>query len=205
MTSLEAGLEQLGLSLADSQTEQLLEHLAQLRKWNRAYNLVARGELAQLETRHLLDSLSIAPFIDKGPVLDVGTGAGFPGIPLAIAMPEVRFTLVDSAGKKVRFLNHVIRRLGLEHVAATHTRIENYSAGSEFSIITSRAYASLRHFAESVRHLARPDTRLLAMKGRQPAEELDDLPDWIGTPAVHHLDVPGLDAERHLVVMSRVN
>ena len=112
---------------------------------------------------------------------------------------------MDSAGKKVLFLNHVIRQLGLDNVVATHTRIESYSPATEFSIITSRAYASLRHFAESVRHLARPDTRLLAMKGRQPAEELDDLPDWIGTPVVHHLDVPGLDAERHLVVMSRVH
>jgi 16S rRNA (guanine527-N7)-methyltransferase len=201
---LKQGLDLLNLEVNDHQQDSLLTHLSLLRKWNRTYNLVAPGDLGHLLTRHLLDSLAIQPFLAAGSLLDVGAGAGFPGLPLAIINPDYGVCLVDSGGKKVRFLRHVARHLRLENVEAVHERIESFSPGHEFSTITSRAFASLRHFAESVRHLTRPNTRLLAMKGRWPAEELDDLPDWIGTPVVHRLDVPGLDAERHIVTMSPV-
>lgn len=199
--ALEAGLEALGLAPGALAEDRLLTHLEQLRRWGRTYNLVAPGEMDQLMTRHVLDALSIAPFVPPGPLLDVGTGAGFPGLPLAILDPERPVILLDSAGKKVRFLRHVIRELGLPRVEAVHERVENFSAPVEFSTITSRAFSSLADFVDKVRHLASPATRLLAMKGRSPDAELAALPDWVDTVSVDALSVPGLDSERHLVTL----
>ncbi len=153
-------------------------------------------------TRHLLDSLSIRPWVRSGSLLDVGSGAGFPGLPLAILDPGMPVTLLDSAGKKVRFLRHVVRSLGLANVELVHSRIERFSPAREFSNITSRAFSSLPAFAEAVRHVAGADTRLLAMKGKHPQQELDGLPDWVAVEAVHRIEVPGLGAERHVVLMS---
>ncbi len=199
---LESGLDVLGLAPADGEIDRLLGHLALIRKWSGAYNLVAPGELEHLVTRHTLDSLGILPHVGPGPLLDVGTGAGFPGMPLAIARPGQDHWLVDSAGKKIRFLANAARELGLDNVHATHGRVERFSPAVEFSTITSRAFSSLTLFAETVRHLAGPATRLLAMKGRLDPAELDALPDWArldGDPI--RLLVPGLGAERHLVIM----
>lgn len=198
----EAGLAKLGIEASPEQLDRLARYLKQLRKWNAAYNLVASGDLEHLYARHLLDSLSILPFLEKGPLLDLGSGAGLPGLPLAIMQADTHVTLLDSAGKKARFLRHVVRSLGLDRVEVVQQRIECFSPALEFSTITARAFSSLRVFAEAVRHVAGPDTRLLAMKGRYPTEELDDLPDWIAAAPVHRLEVPGLAAERHLVLMS---
>lgn len=198
---LDRGLEALGLSPDDPTRGRFLDYLEALRHWGKTYNLVAPGEMPVLLERHLFDSLSIARWCGPGPLLDVGTGAGFPGMPLAILEPGRRTVLVDSAGKKVRFLRHVIRALSLDQVQAVHGRIEEYAAAPGFSTITSRAFSSLRDFAENVRHLAGPDTRLLAMKGQVPGDELDDLPDGIVTEAVESVRVPGLEAQRHLVIL----
>ncbi len=199
--ALVAGLEQLGLAPDELVVDRLLAHLSLLRRWGRTYNLVAPGEMDHLLARHVLDSLAIASHVGEGPLLDVGTGAGFPGLPLAVLRPERPTVLLDSAGKKIRFLRQVIRELGLEHAEAVHERVERFSPAMEFSTITSRAFSSLAHFAESVRHLARPDTRLLAMKGKSPDEELADLPRAVRVLSVEPLDVPGLDAQRHLVIL----
>ena len=196
---LARGLAALAIDATEAQCTKWLQHLAELRRWNRTYNLVAPGELSQLLTRHLFDSLSLHPHVAPGTLLDVGTGAGFPGLPLAILRPDERTVLLDSAGKKVRFLRHVIRATGLDRVEAVHERIERFSGGGEFRTITSRAFSSLVHFAESVRHLAGPETRLLAMKGQVPEDELDALPAWAQVEAVTPLAVPGLEADRHLV------
>ncbi len=199
---LKEGLQTLNLEADQEQLGALLDYVSLLRHWNSAYNLVAAGDEGQLVNRHVLDSLSIQPLLKGESLLDVGTGAGFPGIPLAIMNPGMRFTLVDSSGKKVRFLRHVIRTLGLGNVDPVHSRIQRFSPGAEFSTITSRAFASLRRFAEDVRHLAGPETRLLAMKGRQPEGELEELPDWIEVIAMHRLEVPGPEAERRVVEMA---
>jgi len=198
----ESGLAKLGIDASPEQVERLAVYMKQLRKWNDAYNLVSRGDIDHLFHRHLLDSLAINPFVTPGELLDAGTGAGFPGLALAIVRPDVHVTLLDSAGKKFRFLRHVIRTLGLENAKAVHNRIEAFSPGAEFSTITSRAFGSLREFAECVRHLAGPETRLLAMKGKSPLKEMEDLPGWIATEPLQSLEVPGLDAERHLVIMT---
>jgi len=204
--SLRSGLAQLpGLALAAGQVAQLLAYLDLLERWNRAYNLTAVRDPGDMVTRHLLDSLAVLPWIPGGRLLDAGTGAGLPGVPLAIARPHLEVTLLDSAGKKIRFLEQVRRELGLRNVAPVQARLETYApeglASAPFDAIISRAFASLRAFAEAARHLAGA-ARLLAMKGRHPAAELAGLPAWLRVEAVERLAVPGLQEERHLVIMS---
>lgn len=198
---LERGAEALGVPLDAAALDRMATYLGELRRWNRTYNLVAPGELRRLVPRHVLDALAIHGDSGRGPLLDVGSGAGFPGLPLAILDPERPVVLIDSAGKKVRFLRHVIRALGLEAAEAVHGRVESFSPDRDFSTITARALGSLADFAALVRHLATPATRLLAMKGKFPDEELAALPPWVRAESVRALDVPGVDGERHLVTL----
>ena len=200
--TLEAGLRALNLQASEATRDAWLRHLDLLRQWGRTYNLVAPGEFDQLVTRHLLDSLSIHGRVGDGPLLDVGTGAGFPGLPLAILRPERPTVLIDSAGKKVRFLRHAIRELGLEQVEAVHGRVESFSPRVQFSTIVSRAFSALGDFAALTRHLVGPDTRLIAMKGQLRDQELADLPSWAHVEAVERLEVPGQLAERHQVTLT---
>lgn len=200
--SLRAGLAQLpGPALAAGQVAQLLAYLDLLARWNRAYNLTAVRDPAEMVTRHILDSLAVLPWVPGGRLLDAGTGAGLPGIPLAIARPELQVTLLDSAGKKIRFLNHVCRELRLGSAAPLQARLETYAPEAPFDAIVSRAFASLAAFAGAARHLAGA-APLLAMKGRYPEEELAALPDWVRLESVEALAVPGLQEQRHLVIMS---
>lgn len=179
----------------------LIAYLTELRRWSKAYNLTAILDPHEMVIRHVLDSLSIAPWV-HGRVLDVGTGAGLPGIPLAIMDPELDVTLLDSTAKKVRFLSHVARTLGLQNVEPVHARIEEYRSLAPFDTVVSRAFSQVKDLAGATRHLLGPRSRLLAMKGQRPDDELSGLPDWIGVEAVEKLAVPGLHAERHLVIMS---
>ena len=200
--SLRTGLAQLpGLRMDAGQVAQLLAYLDLLGRWNRTYNLTAIRDPAGMITRHLLDSLTILPWVSGSRMLDAGSGAGLPGVPLAIARPELDVTVLDSSGKKVRFLNHLRRELGLQNVQPVQARLEEYEPGSGFGTIVSRAFASLAAFARATRHLA-GNARLLAMKGRFPAAELDELPGWVTLHSVEKLEVPGLQEDRHLVIMS---
>jgi 16S rRNA (guanine527-N7)-methyltransferase len=200
--SLRAGLKTLGGLDADPALGQkMLEYLELLQRWNRTYNLTAVRDPAGMITRHLLDSLSILPWVSGRRLLDAGTGAGLPGVPLAIAQPGLDVTLLDSSGKKVRFLNHLRRELGLQNAHPVQARLEEYEPLYHFDVIVSRAFASLAAFVEAARHLAHA-ANLLAMKGRYPAAELDDLPDWVQLHSVEKLEVPGLQEDRHLVIMS---
>ena len=150
----------------------------------------------------MLDSLSVLPFIPAGRLLDVGAGAGLPGIPLAIARPSLDVTLVDSAGKKVRFMGHVRRELQLENIHPRHERVQSLEVGERFDAVISRAFSDLSVFAEAVRHLCGNGVRMLAMKGRHPDKELQALPRWVEVVSVEKLAVPGLHEQRHLVIMS---
>ena len=199
---LSAGMLALGMHPEKQALDSLLLFAEQLRKWNRSYNLVSSGDLAHLVPRHLLDSLSIHAHVPAGTLLDAGTGAGFPGLPLAICSPAIDCTLLDSAGKKIRFLRHIKRTLGLQNIYPEESRVQQFSNGNNFDTIVSRAFSSLREFSESVRHLAGTETQLLAMKGKHPEDELEDLPGWLNLSSVVQLEVPGLHAERHLVIMS---
>lgn len=199
---LESGLDRLGLVVPPGAVDKLLAYMALLKEWSGTYNLIAPRERDFLLTRHLLDSLSIAPWLQPGSLLDVGAGAGLPGLPLAIIKPELEVTLIDSAGKKIRFIRHVGRTLELTNIHPLHQRVQDLEAGTSFANITSRAFASLKEFAEAVRSCADASTRLLAMKGIYPEKELEELPAWVNVQSVEALTVPYLHAERHLVLMS---
>lgn len=200
---LRSGVSALQGVVADADLPRLVRYLELLAEWNVAYNLTAVRDPAAMVARHVLDSLVVVPYLGGERVLDVGTGAGLPGIPLAIACPQRRFTLLDSNGKKTRFVTHAALTLGLANVEVVKSRVEDYRPPAPFDTVISRAFAALADFAAAAgRHLA-PGGRLLAMKGAWPQDEMAALPaDW-RVSAVHPLAVPGLDAQRHLVVLER--
>ena len=200
---LERGTKKLSLALDAGQTTQLLDFLELVVKWNRTYNLTAVNSPADMVSRHLLDSLTLLPHIRGERVLDIGTGAGLPGIPLAIALPQTKFVLLDSAGKKVRFLNHVIRTLKLRNAVTVHSRIESFQPEVSPDTITARAVATLPGIINWCDHMMGPDTCLLAMKGRYPEQELLALPAGFMIDDVIMLAVPGESAERHLARVRR--
>ncbi len=199
---LEAGLKTLALDAPETVVDGLLSYMEELREWSGTYNLVAAGEGARLLQRHVLDSLSIVHFLQPGALLDIGTGAGLPGLPLAILDPCRPVTLIDSAGKKIRFIRHVGRTLQLTNIEPLQERIENLEKSRVFANITSRAFASLAKFVTAARPAADKKTLLLAMKGNYPHGELEALPDWVSVESVEVLAVPGLHVARHLVMMT---
>ena len=199
---LDTGLRALGLDPALA--EPLLAYLALLERWNATYNLTAIRDPRDMVAKHLLDSLAMQPFVRGLRTLaDLGTGPGLPGIPLAIATPGLQVTLVESNGKKARFLREAVRQLGLGNVQVAESRIEAFQPGTHFDAITARALATLPLILELGGHLPGPGGRLLAMKGVVPDEEIATLPAGWRLAAVHPLRVPGLDAERHLVEVAR--
>ena len=201
---LEQGIAALGLALPAEAVPRLLDYLALLERWNAAYNLTAIRDPAQMVSRHLLDSLAILPYVRGETLADLGTGPGLPGIPLAIAAPGRQVLLVDSNGKKVRFLREAIRALKLEGVRAVQSRVEEVQG--RFDCITARAFASLADMLAWGGHLLAPDGLWLAMKGKTPEEELAEVPAAFALRGVHALTVPGLGpAERHLVILARAN
>jgi len=201
--SLTAGLKALTGEQPDpARVNKLLSYLDLLIQWNEAYNLTAVCDPLEMISRHLLDSLSVMPWVDDGHLLDAGTGAGLPGIPLAITRPGMTVTLLDSAGKKIRFLRHIKRRMELENVRLVQARLESWQTNELPTRIVSRAFSSLSTFVSASRHLAGPDARFLAMKGKAPGDELEGLPAWLRVDSVEKLVVPGLQEDRHLVIMS---
>ena len=195
---LEAGLVQL--SLEPALAGPLLDYLALLARWNATYNLTAIRDPREMLAKHLLDSLAMQPFVrDIATLADLGTGPGLPGIPLAIATPGLQVTLVESNGKKARFLREAVRQLKLGNVRVAESRIEAFRPDAVFDAITARALATLPLILELGGHLLAPDGRLLAMKGVVPDDEIAALPPGWGVAAIHPLQVPGLSAERHLL------
>ena len=203
-SQLESGLTELGQVVSADMLDKLLAYMALLAEWSRTYNLIASGSRKKLLARHILDSLAIAPWLQPGSLLDVGTGAGLPGIPLAIIKPGMEVTLLDGSGKKIRFIRHVERSLRLGNICPLQQRIESLEVGSIFANITARAFASLRGFVEAARPCTDTTTRMLAMKGLHPQQELEELPAWVHLHSVERLQIPGLHAERHIVIMDRV-
>ena len=196
---LVSGLKEL--NLPEDIAEPLLAYLALLQKWNKAYNLTAVRDPEDMVVRHLLDSLTAVPFVKGAQTLDVGTGAGLPGIPLAIAMPDRYFTLLDTNGKKTRFLEYAVRQLGLQNIDVQKTRIEEYAAGKSFDTVVSRAFSSLSDFVNACEPYLNQDGQLLAMKGPLAKEEiaLINKAQWRITS--QQVYVPGLEAERHMVLL----
>ncbi len=176
-------------------------YLGELAKWNKAYNLTAVRDPQEMVVRHILDSLSAAPLLRGTRILDAGTGAGLPGIPLALCYPDRQFTLLDSNGKKIRFVQHVAGELGLTNILPVQVRVESYEIEERFDTIISRAFTVLADFVSNSGHLIKSDGCLLAMKGKLPQAELQALPhDWQATN-IESVNVPGLAAERHIIVL----
>ncbi len=196
---LDHGLKAMQQPLPAPTRTRLLDYLELLERWNRSFNLTAVRDQADMVTRHLLDALSIAPYVTGGSLLDIGSGAGLPGLVLAICNPGHPVRLLDSNGKKARFLREAVRQLGLQHVSVEQQRVEQ--ATGQYDCITARAFASLPDMLRWGGHLLAREGRWLAMKGRYPEEELDALPAEFEAEHVHALKVPGLDAQRHLVVL----
>ena len=199
------GAAQLGVTLDQRQQQQLLAYLALLVKWNQAYNLTAVRDPDEMVSRHLLDSLSVVPFVATAgdTWLDVGSGGGMPGVPLAILFPERHFTLLDSNGKKTRFLTQVKIELQLANLDVVHSRVEAFRPAQPFSGICSRAFSALADFANWTRHLGDGHTRWLAMKGVQPDDELQALPVDFRLESCQLLKVPGCQGQRHLLILRR--
>jgi len=199
-TQLDRGLEALQLDLPAPVRQGLLEYVALLHKWNKAYNLTAVRDPQQMVTRHLLDSLAVVPHLRGERIIDVGTGGGLPGIPLSLVYPGRQFVLLDSNSKKTRFLVQAKAALGLENVEVVHARVEEYRTDPLFDCIITRAFASVADILIGSRHLLTPDGEFLAMKGAVPEEELAELPQGFELIEVIALKVPGLEQEqRHLL------
>jgi 16S rRNA (guanine527-N7)-methyltransferase len=198
-----SGAAQLGIPLSETQGDQLVRLLDELDDWNQRMNLTAIRERAQQITKHLLDSLAVHSHLHGTTVADIGTGAGFPGLPLAIVLPQLQFTLVDSTGKKLKFVDHAAQTLGLHNVQTVHTRAETYRPKERFDNVVSRAVGPIETFVKWSGHLCVGGGRLLAMKGRYPTDELAHIPTGWKLAQVHRLNIPGLDEQRHLVELCR--
>ena len=199
---LDTLLAQAGISLTDQQKQQLLGYVGLLDKWNKAYNLTSVRDPKEVLVRHILDSIVVNPFLQGNRFIDVGTGPGLPGIPLAIVRPESHFTLLDSLGKRVRFLRQVQHELKLTNIEPVQSRVEEFLPEPPFDGVISRAFASLQDMLSWCHHLPKPESgRFYALKGVRPDDELSQLPNGVELVSVERLHVPTLDGERHLVIL----
>jgi 16S rRNA (guanine527-N7)-methyltransferase len=196
---LASGIDQMGLDVSRETQEKLLAYIALLQKWNKVYNLTAVRELREMVTLHLLDSLSVLPYVNTRNLLDVGSGAGLPGIVLAIVKPELQVTTIDTVQKKAIFMRHVKGELGIHNLDVVHSRVETYQTIEKFEVIISRAFSELAMFVKLTKHLLAENGAWLAMKGQVPHAELDCLD--MKTKKIVPLSVAGLGAERHLVIL----
>ena len=197
---LAQGIASMGLAISDDAQQKLLAYLALLQKWNKVYNLTAVRDPLEMVTLHLLDSLSVLPYVNSKNILDVGSGGGLPGIVLAICKPELQVTTIDTVQKKVIFMRQVKGELGLENLTPVHARVENFKPDVPFEIVISRAFSEIALFVQLTKHLIAENGQWLAMKGIMPADELVGLP--LTPVQVIALKVAGLDAERHLLVFN---
>jgi 16S rRNA (guanine527-N7)-methyltransferase len=200
---LESGLKELGIPVEPQGLARLTQYVALLDKWNRVYNLTAIRDAEKIVSVHLLDCLAVVPYLRGSRVLDAGSGAGLPGIPIALARPDIRVTMLDSSHKKAAFLRQAVAELQLKNAAIVCERAESWRPSERFDCIISRAFAELSEFVRLTEHLLAPGGLLAAMKGVHPYEEIEQLPREFRVTLVRRLFVPGLEAERHLVLIER--
>lgn len=201
--TIQKGALEMGASLSDETIQTLVHYLTMLEKWNKAYNLTAIRDVEQMITLHLLDSLATLPYITGEKIIDVGTGPGLPGMVLAICYPDKQFTLLDSNGKKTRFLTQVKMELGINNVTVANERVEKHAHQGEYDHVISRAFASLQDMINWTLPLPKETGNFLAMKGVYPSDEIAALPKEVDVILTEPLNVPNIQAERHMVVMTR--
>lgn len=194
-------LNDAGISLTDHQKQQLVAYVDMLHKWNKAYNLTSVRDPNEMLIRHILDSVVVAPHLTGTRFIDVGTGPGLPGVPLAIVLPQAHFTLLDSLGKRIRFLRQVQHELKIDNIAPVQSRVEEFPAEPPFDGVISRAFASLNDMVSWCHHLPAGEGRFYALKGQLPDDEIAQLPDGFSVESVVKLRVPQLEGERHLVIV----
>ncbi|AMG92494.1 16S rRNA (guanine(527)-N(7))-methyltransferase RsmG [Citrobacter amalonaticus] len=194
-------LADAGISLTDHQKNQLIAYVEMLHKWNKAYNLTSVRDPNEMLVRHILDSIIVAPHLQGERFIDVGTGPGLPGIPLSIVLPQAHFTLLDSLGKRVRFLRQVQHELKLDNITPVQSRVEEFPAEPPFDGVISRAFASLNDMVSWCHHLPGEKGCFYALKGQLPEDEIASLPPVFCVESVVKLQVPNLEGERHLVVI----
>lgn len=194
-------LAEAGISLSDQQQQQLVAYVEMLHKWNKAYNLTSVRDPNEMLVRHILDSIVVAPHLQGTRFIDVGTGPGLPGIPLSIVRPESHFTLLDSLGKRVRFLRQVQHELKLTNIEPVQSRVEDFTAEPPFDGVISRAFASLNDMVSWCHHLPGDAGRFYALKGQLPEDEIALLPAGLAVESIVELKVPHLEGERHLVIV----
>jgi 16S rRNA (guanine527-N7)-methyltransferase len=205
LDTLQSGVNELGLSIPADKQASMLAYLRLVEKWNRVYNLTAVRGIRKLLIRHLLDSLTVLPHLCGRRILDIGTGAGLPGIPLALAAPELELVLLDSNAKRIRFLRQAVAELALDNVTLVQDRVEEYRSGEKFDTLVSRAYTSLAAMIESSGHLLSDDGCIIAMKGLWPGDETTTIPEGFHIDRVIDTHVPELNEQRHLVLCRREN
>lgn len=198
-TAISQGCSALTPELDDAAVEKFVVFIRLLEKWNRVTNLTAVRDPLQMVTRHILDSLAVVPFLTRGSLLDVGSGAGLPGVPIAIARPGLDVTLLDANAKKSRFVRQAAAELGLDNIQVVQARMQEYQPGRSFDMVISRAVASLDELYQQTVHLLRPGGRMLFMKGAVPEQEIGALQDGRAGLHIERLNIPGLAAERHLL------
>ena len=195
-------IAQTDLQVTDQQVEQLVGYVALLHKWNKAYNLTSVRDPHEMLVKHIMDSIVVSPHLRGERFIDVGTGPGLPGIPLAIMNPDKAFTLLDSLGKRIRFIRQVIHELGIRNVTPVQSRVEEFQPEQGFDAVLSRAFASLSDMVSWCRHLPAEHGCFLALKGQFNQHEVTELPAWCSVTKVKSLQVPELDGERHLVILT---
>jgi 16S rRNA (guanine527-N7)-methyltransferase len=200
-SALATYLSQAPIPLPENALDQFVTYLTLMVRWQKTFNLTAITEPEEQVTHHIMDALSIIPFLEGKHFIDVGTGAGIPGIVLAIARPDLQLTLLDSIGKKIHFLQQVVVSLKLKHVEVVQNRVEAYHVNPLFDGVVTRAFSNISDMLVHTQHLCKPEGLFYAMKGQYPEAELNALPAEFEVKAVHALSVPGLDAERHLVIL----
>ncbi|MBW3698383.1 16S rRNA (guanine(527)-N(7))-methyltransferase RsmG [Vibrio sp. T187] len=197
-------LSQTDLQVTDKQREQLVGYVEMLNKWNKAYNLTSVRDPMDMLVKHILDSVIVSTHLQGQRFIDVGTGPGLPGIPLSIMNPDCEFFLLDSLGKRIRFIKQVVHELGLQNVTPIQSRVEEFQPEEKFDGVLSRAFASMTDMVEWCHHLPKAQSGVfLALKGQHPRDEIDQLPEWCSVTDIKTLVVPELEGERHLVTLSR--
>ncbi|MGF1752311.1 16S rRNA (guanine(527)-N(7))-methyltransferase RsmG [Vibrio makurazakiensis] len=208
MSALREKLDQLlgqtDLEVSDLQRDQLVGYVEMLNKWNKAYNLTSVRDPMEMMVKHILDSVIVSTHLQGKRFIDVGTGPGLPGIPLSIMNPDSEFFLLDSLGKRIRFIKQVVHELGLKNVTPVQSRVEEFQPEEKFDGVLSRAFASMTDMVEWCHHLPKAQSGVfLALKGQHPRDEIDQLPEWCSVTDIKTLVVPELEGERHLVTLSR--